>query len=257
MDVMQDIQLYEQIVPQVIKERLQAIRRTRTESNWEIGRLALEAAANLKTEQDAGRMEGVHLYHVWHAFFHFCHISPRRVEKLSRIFEAYPAELRERYAKYDFGYFEKAFDFRAEYRQQALEFLDWFESEYHRQARVTEFQFLFRKHILGEAADVLNLDAVPEAHELAGAAYEREQSVDMGVGSDRSEVTISGVDSPEQAVMASAAVLRVSVPKLSEFYRVNGEVSDAVARMANAMQQVIDLVPAVMEEIENQKARSN
>lgn len=156
---LETISLYNEILPQRVKERLEAIRHLRTESNWEIGAMAVDATRWFKSEQEAGRLKDVYLYHLWHAFHHFSHVSPRRVEKLSRIFEAFPAEVRERYAEYDFGFFEKAFDFPVRYRMQALEFLEFFEEEHGRQLRVTEFQFLFRKHILGERPEeVLTLE---------------------------------------------------------------------------------------------------
>lgn len=237
-DVFGEIKLYDDILPVAIKERLDAIRNLRTESNWEVGRIALDATEHLKSEQGKGRFEGVHMYHIWHALSHRVQISPLRIQKLARIFEAFPEAIRNQYSKYDFGYFEKSYDFPVKYRYEALEFLDFFEGEHGRMLRVTEFKYLFRKHIMGERPDaVLDLPEAPEYASLVG---------DTLVG-----------DILQPSFNDPLTQLQRIISSVQRFVRAAGLSADVLAEVTVSLDDLSTAIGKAQREIENKNARAN
>lgn len=170
------IKLFENILPQAVRDGLSEIAAARTRSNWRVGELAKAALDYVNHERETGAMAGVHTYHVWAAIHHYTDISPRRVEKLMGIYMEFPQAVRDQYSRYDFGYFEKAYEFKSNLRLQALEFLPWYEQEYGRVPSVSEFKFLFRKHILGE-----NVESEDDGDDIAETVAAPSPAIAIGV----------------------------------------------------------------------------
>ncbi len=167
------------IIPTELKNKIRKAARREAASLWDIADLAHEVMEHVNKERAQDKLEGVYDFQIWAAIGALCAKSANRVRKLASISQAFPSQRREAYTeRWDFGYFERAFDIGApvpdpqtgeigkDERIQAIEFLDDYangdlsEGIPH-DPTVGDFIPMYRQHILGMATEEGGVENIP------------------------------------------------------------------------------------------------
>lgn len=154
------IETYSAVVPLSVQERLMENNEALSKSHWNIADCVIDVIAHVYDEQLKGHHNDIGVTDIYKAVAHFTDLSWKRVGKIAVVGIMFDEGYREKYKKWGFGYFEKAYEL--ENPEGALEFLDFFVNEYGREPEIQEVAYLYNKHILGKITDGGDQPPVPE-----------------------------------------------------------------------------------------------
>lgn len=156
------------IVPQEKRESLARGARYASDYAWEIAQTSIEVLERFLTKQEAGEEPFIYYNRgdVWRALSYYCCKSVGRVRRIAEVGAVFQPAMRwsieARFGLWEFGYYEAIYQLPASKWDNIFKFLKDYlagEIEYPgRRLGVTEFIFLYEKHIEGQHKETI----VPE-----------------------------------------------------------------------------------------------